>query len=1377
MYRGKWTSKLITFSCTLIFGLIPGVESLAQSNFGSIRGEVTDVNGAAIANATVRITDVGTRAEIVVRTNEAGTYSATGLRPVTYHLSVEALGFKKAVRYDIKLDTSQNLGVNFSLTAGEVTETITVSSLAPLLQTETGTVAQTINQRVINDLPLNGRNTLELALTLPGATGSAGSEISEVFNQDIVPGRELSINGGRAGSTQFLADGANVTSIALARTSISFSPDTIQEFTVLQANYSAQYAQAGGAVIQQTTRSGTNEFHGTAYWFHRQRALSANPFNATRLPIFNNDARTPLRRQQLGFVIGGPVWLPGKVFGPAGIYDGRNRTFFFFSYEPSRQLASDLNFQFVRVPTEAELNGDFSQTRVFLPNGTTLPIAPLYRQVERLSNGTLAYLANPTFNPGQPVSATNPRFRFNNFPLFDNNGRRLTVNGVSYVNPVAQRIARELYPRPNIPFIQENGNPNNGANYVYNRLSNFRDDRYTLKIDQQIGSNSRLSGRYTEQPFFGDRVFRDPIGYGDISDTTDARQILLTWTSNIRSNLVNELRVSYNFGRFTRDFPTALQNRDLTNEYLNIGGPGAGRVNNIGFGGPRFFPGAAPRGENNAGAGRGWDALGFRAPQDVGKNTEHTYIITNDLTWVLGNQTLKMGVQGRLLMLNQSALGFGNQAGGRFNFSQIVTADRYCSATPFGGNINGCTGTAFGGDSFASFLLGIPDGLQIQTENLSNPYYYRWRDLGAYIQDDWKVRPNLTLNIGLRYSYQSPRWEKANLQGNMNISRLEANPFRNNLPSPVFEFAGRNGRSRYMYDPKYLDFEPRFSFAWTPGYSWNKRQRMVIRGGVGVTHTPLFGNDREPLPNIGAQTFSGYRTYSVVTGPNDNSAPTNQIITCGLAICNDPRIPMQFGFNNPVITPDPSLFNVPANGLIRPGDAAGATINQTLRQDVRYNAVGFLGDPNFVTPNVYNFSLQVQYELWMGNVVRVGYQGSRSTHLIGPSTDINRPDPFTGVQPIPGFNSRFGQGGIFIINPTNSGAIYHAGMVEYERRFSKGMEVRFNYTWSKNIDDSSGGITFPLPNNSFNNASVDVNISRNQTAYDSRAERALSSFHTPHIFNLSMLYDLPFGPGKRFMKSGVLGRVMGDWQISTLGRSRAGYPTSIALGRSNSLNLGVPGGTQRPDLIPGVPLKNPLWTPQTANVQPYVNPAAFAWPEPGRGGTAPRNLSLALPWVNTMDMSLFKRIRPFKSETRFFELRAEFFNIFNHRIFADNGVNRNLLASGDQNVLLSTNPDGSLSPIANVKNRFANLSAPGVWNALIKRSQGTGIDTVTADLAGPGPNGKGCPANAAELARTNLNPLSPACIVRDLSLSTNFFRLNQNSVRSRIVQLALKFYF
>jgi len=213
---------------------------LAQSHFGSIRGVVADGTGSVIANAKVVITNTGTNQQLILMTNEQGQYVAAALQPVTYSVAVEAQGFQRKTITAINVDTAAIVSLDVVLQPGSVQQEITVTSEAPLVQTYSGAVQQTVDQRTINELPLNGRNTLELALTLPGVGGSPGTEFSEFTTNEPVPGREFAINGGRVGSTQFQADGANVTSIALARMSISFSPDTIQEFSVQQANYSAQ---------------------------------------------------------------------------------------------------------------------------------------------------------------------------------------------------------------------------------------------------------------------------------------------------------------------------------------------------------------------------------------------------------------------------------------------------------------------------------------------------------------------------------------------------------------------------------------------------------------------------------------------------------------------------------------------------------------------------------------------------------------------------------------------------------------------------------------------------------------------------------------------------------------------------------------------------------------------------------------------------------------------------------------------------------------------------------------------------------------------------------------------------------------------------------
>ncbi len=1357
--------------------------SWAQSNFGSIRGQVTDQSGASVPNASVEIKNLGTNAVIKLSTNQEGFYVAATLPPVDYEVKVSVAGFQTTTISPVKVDTAQISTVNAVLQPGSVTEQVTVTGEAPLLQTYSGTVQQTVDQRTINELPLNGRNTLELAMTLPGVSGSPGTEISELTTNEPVPGRELAINGGRVGSTQFQADGANVTSIALARMSISFSPDTIQEFSVQQANFSAQYAQAGGAIVQQTTKSGSNDFHGTLYWFHRQRAFTANPFDTQRTAVTNFDNRPPLRRHQFGAVLTGPVDIPK-------VYKGRDKTFFMFSYEPTRQLASNPGGPSnIRVPSERELNGDFSQSLVYFrsPNGAVRsePWALLYNQFIRRADGALALRPNPNFNPALPASATNYTYQYRGFPLFNPNdpdparrGRVLVdETGRSLVNPAAQRIARELYPQPNIL------DPNLvadllGANYSYFRRTEYTDDRYTVKIDHNLSMIHRLSGRWTEQPSFGNRQERDRIQHGLISDANTSRQILLTLTSSPRPNMANEFRANYVYGSFGRNFPEPLLNKDYTSEYLNTGGAGAGQVNLLGYGMPRFYDASAPIGVSGQSSGVGMATLGFNSPQDVGFNKEHTYSITNDFSWVRGAMTWKFGFSGAHLQLNQSNLGVGSLAGGRFFWNRNTTAEQNCATNPLGGTNPDCASQVFGGEKFASFLLGVPEGVQVQTENLSVPYYYRWLNLGGYVQNDWRVSRDLTLNIGLRYQYQSPRWEKFNRQGQSNLNRLEPNPFvvRNGvpLPAPVFEYAGVDGRSRYI-NPAIKDvIEPRFGFAWTPGFDWNGSRKFVVRGGYGMTHGTLMGNDREPIPNLGAQTATGFRQISYVLGANDINSPTN-IPSCGLARCSEPALPMQFGFNNPVLASDNTLFQIPASGVIRPSDAAGADQTGRVRPNVLYQSTGVIGNAGFKMPTIHNYSLQTEYAVMESTVVRVGYQGSRGHNLFGPPQNLNRVDQFTGNIPYPGFAGRFSSA-LFTIANTNTSSTYHALVIEAERRFSRGLQFRFNYTYSKGIDDSSGGISFPIPNNSFNNSALDFPIIRSQNPYDTRQDRSISSTNTPNIFNFIALWDVPFGKGRKFFNGGGWkDYLIGGWNINGLARMRNGFPASVPLGLSNSFDLGTPGGSLRPDMIQGVPLRNPDWTRENAwTGVPFVNPRAFAFPEPGMRGNAPRNLDLYNPWVRTFDFSVFKRISLGENKRRYFELRGEIFNVLNMKQYTPNPNLSNLLSGAAQHPLL-TGTSPNFTPVPGVQNRYAALRSAGVWDAIIAKSQGTPVDAAIANLPGPGGT-TGCPANAAELSASNrTQPLSPACTARALNLALG--RLNANTIAPRIVQFAIKFYF
>src|SRR5438067_3346926 len=333
--------------------LLCAVAGIAQTNKGAISGTVFDSNGAAVPGATVTITNLGTGQKATLTTTDTGAFSAQSLDPVSYSVLVEAKGFKKALVDHVKVDTAATATTNVSLETGSVTEQVVVTAEAPLLNTETGTTTHTITTRQLQDVPLNNRSVLDLALTAPNVVGDAGSEDPGVSADQPVPGFNLSLIGGRAGSTAILADGVNNTGVGIARAVVSFTPETVQEFTVQTSAFSAEFGNTSGGVINATTKSGTNEFHGVALWYHRNPKFNATPFTIGTAPRPHNN----LRYNQESFSIGGPIFLPRFGEGKA-LYNGKNRSFFFFAFEP-RQRTNFLTSSAL-LPGAAELSGNFN---------------------------------------------------------------------------------------------------------------------------------------------------------------------------------------------------------------------------------------------------------------------------------------------------------------------------------------------------------------------------------------------------------------------------------------------------------------------------------------------------------------------------------------------------------------------------------------------------------------------------------------------------------------------------------------------------------------------------------------------------------------------------------------------------------------------------------------------------------------------------------------------------------------------------------------------------------------------------------------------------------------------------------------------------------
>ncbi|MDT5271459.1 MAG: hypothetical protein QOH49_3645, partial [Acidobacteriota bacterium] len=305
--------------------LLLAVAAAGQTNKGGISGTVMDQNGAAIPGATVTVTNTGTGQKQTLTTSEDGAFQVTSLDPVVYSITVEAQGFKTATVQSLKVDTSSTASANVIMEAGAVGDQVTVVADSPILNTESGATSSTITERQIQDVPLANRSVLDLALTAPNVTGDAGSEDPGVSADQPVPGFNLSAGGGRPGSTALLADGVNNTGVGLARSVVSFTPETVQEFTVTTSAYSAEFGQTGGGVINVTTKSGTNDFNGVALWYTRNPVFNARPWRQGTAPRPANN----LRYNQVSITAGGPIMLPRFGEGGKRLYDGRNKSFFF----------------------------------------------------------------------------------------------------------------------------------------------------------------------------------------------------------------------------------------------------------------------------------------------------------------------------------------------------------------------------------------------------------------------------------------------------------------------------------------------------------------------------------------------------------------------------------------------------------------------------------------------------------------------------------------------------------------------------------------------------------------------------------------------------------------------------------------------------------------------------------------------------------------------------------------------------------------------------------------------------------------------------------------------------------------------------------------
>ena len=1289
------SSVLILLFCLAVIG---------QTNKGSITGSVSDPQGAAVPGATITITNVATQQSITVESSRDGIFVAQNLDPVLYDVAIEANNFKKAVVEKVKVDTAGSATVNVTLELGSVSEQVTIAADLQMVNADSGTISQTITERQLRDLPLNNRSVLDLAVTMPNVSGDTGSEDVDAGFSTPMPGFNLSVNGGRPGSTSMLADGVNNTGVGLARAVVSFSPETVQEFSIQSSAYSAEFGTTGGGVINITTKSGAKDFFGTALWYHRNPKTNARSWNQGTAPRPANN----LRSNQLSFTVGGPMFLPNLGEGVPALFDGRKRgSFFFFAWEP--RWRNDFTQGVGLVPSAAERTGNFrdmvptpsgwlprSIATQFYPTGLPLPTDPgnfIYQQFTIGPTGAFIpiFVPNVAGNqycpfgsvatlPGGPVGGgynLNPQGQpyCTTQQVIDQianraNNPNLNVIPSAFLDPIGLQLLENMNPAGD--YFLDNGLV---RNLFTLREAEQNEHRFTVRLDHNFNDKTKGTFRWTKTPAVGIRAATGSDINGNTGVYSDAEQYLFTLNNIITTNMSNEARFNYTLGKFSEDFSPEFSIMGGRNYSTELG------IASLTSGGMPLIQ--ISTNDNQYAApdiGSGLSTNNF--------NEENRFDISDTFFWTQGNMTWKIG--GNWNRARLAVTPFFAASGGRWQFRRIQTNNSPAGVT---GN-NNLNGNGNGGNSLASLLIGVPN-LVAYRPVLFN-YNYQWDSFAAFVQNDWKLRSNLTLNLGMRYSVQMPRTEDDNQQGvfrpDLAVSQtltdaqrraiataagvLAADPIPSYVPTTAsivpFAFSGEGGRSRHIVPVDWNGWEPRLGFAWSPkglkifGYDLEKRS-FVIRGGFGVSHVPINGNNRAAFPDFGGFTEPGTIKPTAFGG---NASTGTQF----------PTQPFRLSGNNPIqgssLTLN-QLLGTDSNGLV----FNKAVVIPGIAVDIN--------DPNYgKVPIAQNWNVAVQWEVFKDSTLEIAYVGNRGVHLYTPQININQRDIDTiglltanNINPTANVADPLGRtpllGGTTAIQTqvaslfsqymgyeplnkyfnANSSSIRHAVYFDFRRRVSRGLSFTANYTLAKSMDDSS-------------DASPDVRVLtsgsvRGQVALGGTLDDdwALSAFDTRHAFSSTFTWDLPFGKGRQWFSNApwYINGPLGGWVLSGVARVVSGNPFQPFITDPNLLGGALFNRVVRPDLVPGVPLRNPLWDPgcrvgsagaatNPVGCEPYVNPAAFMRPPKGHLGNSPRTLTITEPMRKYFDLSIQKDFpMPWISDEgrRRINFRIDAINVFN----------------------------------------------------------------------------------------------------------------------------------
>jgi hypothetical protein len=982
-----------------ILVMLCSLPAFAQLDQGQIAGVVTDPSNEKVPSARVTVANPRIGRQTIVTSGGSGNYVAANLPIGVYTVEVEAPGFRKFIRENVKVDAATRTTVDVQLQIGTASETVTVTAEAAPLQDATAQIGRVVEAKQISDLALNGRNPLNLALIKAGVVGSNFNAFTSTSL-----GSSLSINGGQQ-------DGNNVTidGVSAVRTRGDgqsgpallgiFNADSLQEVQILTSSYPAEYGRASDGQIRFVTKSGTRDFHGTVWHFLRNSALDANSWVRNASNTFDATRPAPFRFNQPGFSIGGPAYWPGR-------FNAKREKLFFFVAEEWIYFRQEKTGSAV-VPSAAMRTGDFSE----LLN----PANPFFRRAVPVRD---------------PLAAGTP-FAGNVIPA-----NRLSRNGTGLLR---------AFPLP-VPGFQQGS-----ANWIDSQ-ANPRDIRKdTVRIDYLLTSQHRLSFAGTNFYFAEDDPFRGNFTVANTRWRRPNQTGSLSLSSTLSPNKVNEF--------------TATAANDLVQMTL-YPFDGVNRYERSRYGidfgylipGPKRIENRIPT----------IDITGFTTldgSSKPGSSSGPMASFSDNFTWILGSgHTLKFGgFFGRDTQINADQIAFNQN--GWFTFR-----DAGNPAT---------TGAAISNAALGNFDTYFEIGTAADTHVRSNGYE-------AFVQDTWRVRPNLTLELGLRYSYFAPWTAKWN-----DISNFDGRFF--------------SAANRAVLDPR--------TGAIIGGDPYNG----IVQGG---TQYPSSAAGRA----LGANLPNVQRLFRGVPEGFVNKYYANFSPRLGLAWRMNSKTVFRLGggsFKARDFLNNGSLFrNAPnqdrvdvVNGVAdAPGGRGGSQFPFTLGAlALEYNY-----------PTAYQYSFSIQRELPFGIVLDASYVGKTAVDLYRVR-NMNQLQPGT-VQANPGINVNALRPyyGLAIINYSeNSGrSNYNSGQLSIDRRFRNGLGFGAAYTFSKNID----------------------NVSTPYNAY--RFERALSANDRPHVLSINYIYQLPFLRNSKTLA----GNLLGNWQVSGVTFLRSGNPLSVVDG-------------------------------------------------------------------------------------------------------------------------------------------------------------------------------------------------------------------------------------